>query len=148
MELKKGYCSTCRHMSEEETMKREYAFLTRVGFSYCSLVDGWKSDIDSRPCKCWESQVTEEEVAEKANKLGLDFTRRGIRCKYAVEACYTCYFCKGFDKDLNAYCRKGHGTICNFAKNDAPCFDHLIDDEKYDTTSDVIKRLTEEVKPF
>ena len=78
-------------MSEEETMKREYAFLTRVGFSYCSLVDGWKSDIDSRPCKCWESQ---------------------------------------------------------FAKNDAPCFDHLIDDEKYDTTSDVIKRLTEEVKPF
>ena len=40
MELKKGYCSTCRHMSEEETMKREYAFLTQVGFSYCALVDG------------------------------------------------------------------------------------------------------------
>lgn len=61
IELKKGYCNTCRHMSKEETMKREYAFLMRVGFSYCALVDGWKSDIDSRPCKCWESQVTEEE---------------------------------------------------------------------------------------
>ena len=58
MELKKGYCRTCRHMSEEENLNREGST-----FMYCTLVDGWKSDIDSRPCKCWESQGTEEEVA-------------------------------------------------------------------------------------
>lgn len=54
MELKKGYCSTCRHMSEEENFNIEGST-----FMYCTLVDGWKSDIDSRPCKCWESQVTD-----------------------------------------------------------------------------------------